>query len=104
MDVDSDLISVVLSMNIDFWGADKKQRFSNINDEIPVVRGGLSAEEIERMVQADWVLEETKEDIPVWPVGFGSEVAGEIVVKWGPIPRGTQILKNPGIRIDLVPQ
>ena len=104
MEIDNDLQSVVLGTQIDFWAADKNQRFLNIDDETPVIDGGLSSKEIARFLQSDWVLERTKKDIIEWPVGFGTEVPGEIVVKWGPIPRGTQILKNPVVNISLVQQ
>ena len=104
MDVDNDLLSVALRTDIDFWAADKNQRFRHIDDDTPLIDGGFSSKEIARFIQSNWVLERTKKDIIEWPVGFGTEVPGEIVVKWGPIPRGTQILKNPVLNISLVPQ
>lgn len=104
MEVESDYLSLVLSQDVDFWGSDKNLRFTDFDDEIPAISGGLSDLEISRLLLQGWVLAETKETIIEWPVGFGSERVGEIVVKWGPIPRGTKILKNPTVRVDLVPQ
>lgn len=104
METDNDLISAALATDLDFWNADKEQRFLNIDDEIPVIAGGLTSAEISRFAQSNWILEETKRDVIEWPVGFGSESPGEIVVKWGPLPRGTQILRNLLANIDLVRQ
>lgn len=102
METDEDLLSIVLSMDLDFWGTDKKHRFTDMKDETPVIEGGLSTWEVDRLIQDGWELNEASEDIPEWPVGFGTDRPGEIEIKWGPIPKGTEFLKNPVIDEQLI--
>lgn len=72
--------------------SDCQGSFVSIENEIPVVPGGLTGQDIQDLCDKGWERMSSNQQVTNWPVTFGTGKPGETIIKCGTIPAGTEFM------------